>query len=150
MEQKEKTKLIWFSILTITLGSIASFLLYFAGWVASMAAFITMFVLIFIYKKFCENLPNKKTLICQIVTVNITHIATVVLAMFVTSLLGNGAASVILLIVTIVLTVIMSLFGSLSAYQYYNNVFKTCEIIATPTQNNEQQPPQQQTTEKTE
>ena len=162
MDQKEKTKLIWFSILTITLGSIASFLLYFAGWVASITSFITMFVLILIYKKFCKSVPNKKTLIYEIVAVNLSHIVAIVISMFVTTAIYNNisvgdafglissslVSYLILLIITISLTVAMSLFGSLSAYQYYNNVFKTCEIIAAPTQGDEQA--KQEPTEKTE
>ena len=153
MEQQNKTKLIWFSILTIAVGTIVSFVLYFAGWVASITSFITMFVLILIYKKYCQNLPNKKTLIYELVAVNLSHVIAIVLSMFVTAAIFNNisifdaislistsvVSYIVWLSITTILMIAMSLFGSLSAYQYYKNVFQQNNTIAKQSSKTEQQ-----------
>ena len=160
MEQQNKTKLIWFSILTIALGTMVSFVLYFAGWVASITSFITMFVLILIYKKYSQNLPNKKILIWEIIAVNLSHIFAIAFSMFATAAIFNNVSIgetlsvisssivsyMIWLFITIVLTVAMSLFGSLSAYQYYKNVFQQTDI--TKQQKNQEQKQEEKTEEK--
>ena len=141
MEQNTK-KLVWFSILTIFLGTIASFLLYFFGWLSSITAFITMYIFISLYKRFCQKLPDKKTLTYSILVVNITHIIAIVFALFVTTAIANKisladafalvsttfVSYVGMLVITILLTIGMSLLGCLSAYQYHKNVFKTNDL----------------------
>ena len=131
MEQNTKN-LVWINIITIFIGAIASFLLYFFGWVASITSFITMYVLILIYIKYCKKLPSKKILVGLIITVCLTHILSIVFSLFVTTAIANKislaaafalvastfVSYVIVLALSITLTIAMSLFGTLSAYQF--------------------------------
>ena len=157
MEQNTK-KLVWFSILTIFLGTIASFLMYFFSWVASITAFITMYVFICIYKKFCQKLPNKKTLTYTILVVNITHIIAIIFGMFVTTAIANKislgdafslisstfASYVVMLVITILLTIATSLFGCLSAYQYHKSVYQTNQLAFNQNQQEQENEQDQQ------
>ena len=180
MEQQNKTKLTWLSILTVALGTIASLLLYFAGWVASVTSFITMFVLIFLYKKYCGELPKRKTLIYEIIAVCTSHVLAILLSMFIMAAIYNNVSIgeaiamissnivsyIVLFVITMVLTIAMSLFGTLSAYQYYKNVFKIDKLssdniskqqqqtitkqVDEQAENKNESEPEQQETEKSE